>query len=209
MKIKIIAEIGLNHNGNFKLGKQLIDAAKETGADYVKFQLRNMNTLYRNGDLNSEDLSVQYTLDILKKYYLPDHLLFELFDYAKKINIKPLCTPWDIESVNKLNEYGMNTYKIASADLTNLTLLTYVANLKKKMYCSTGMSNEEDIIIACKTLNDCQADYNLLHCNSTYPTPFKDVNLNYMETLRKISCRPVGYSGHERGIAIPIAAAAL
>lgn len=208
-KAFIIAEIGNNHNGDIKLAKELVDLANEAGADCVKFQMRDLKTLYTNsGDANdpSEDLGSQYILDLLKKFQLQDNELFEVFDYCKAKNILPLCTPWDLESLQKLEKYGMLAYKVASADMTNYQLLEAIAKTGKTMIVSTGMSKEDEIIDAVEFLKSVGANYILLHCNSAYPAPYKDINLNYLPKLKKIGNCIVGYSGHEVGISVAIAA---
>ncbi|OYD94321.1 acetylneuraminic acid synthetase [Nostoc sp. 'Peltigera membranacea cyanobiont' 213] len=207
----IIAEIGNNHNGSLENAKKLIDLAKEAGANVAKFQIRDLASLYHNGgNANdaSEDLGSQYTLDLLSKFQLSQNEMFAAFDYCKEKNILPLCTPWDIESLSLLQNYGMPAYKVASADLTNYDLLTALARTKKPLICSTGMSKESEIIDAVRVLKSLGAEYILLHCNSTYPAPFKDINLNYLDRLKEIGECPVGYSGHERGIYVTIAAVA-
>ena len=172
--------------------------------------MRNIGALYRNDqDYKDEDLSSQYVLDILNKFNLSNEQMFELFDYCKKIDIMPMCTPWDQISFDALEEYGMSYYKTASADLTNHQLLTSIAETGKKMFVSTGMSTENEISQTNDLLKRLKADYVLMHCNSTYPTPFKDINLQYIKKLQQLSNRPVGYSGHERGIHIPVAAVAI
>ena len=208
--VLIIAEIGINHNGSFDLAKQLINHCKNAGADVAKFQMRDVDSLYRNNkDYKDEDLSSQYVLDIINKFNLPNEQMFELFDYCKNVGITPMCTPWDKTSFEALEKYGIEYYKTASADLTNHELIKDIALTGKKMFVSTGMSYEEEIIQTNHLLKRLKANYVLMHCNSTYPTPFKDINLSYMNNLKKISNREVGYSGHERGIHIPIAAVAL
>lgn len=205
----IIAEIGINHNGSFELAKRLIDRAVAAGADCAKFQMRNLQTLYRNaGNPNDayEDLGAQYTLDLLNRFQLSPDEMFAAFDYCKAQGILPLCTPWDADSFSLLNEYGMDAYKIASPDLTNHDLIQTVAQSGKPLLCSTGMSTESEILESVKLLNTIGAQYVLLHCNSTYPAPFKDVNLSYISRLKEIGHCPVGYSGHERGIYVAIAA---
>jgi len=207
----IIAEIGNNHNGSLAVAKRLIDEAVLAGADCAKFQMRNMSHLYRNsGDANdaSADLGEQYTLDLLSRFQLTTQEMFEAFDYCKEKGILPLCTPWDHDSLQRLEEYGMLAYKLASADLTNHDLLEAMARTGKPLICSTGMSNESEIVEAAKLLKSYNAPYIFLHCNSTYPAPFKDIHLEYMDRLRRIGDCIVGYSGHERGIAVPIAAVA-
>lgn len=207
----VIAEIGNNHNGSLELAKKLIDLAVESGADCAKFQMRNLRSLYRNaGNANdvSEDLGSQYTLDLLSRFQLDPEEMFAAFNYCEGRNIIPLCTPWDLESLFLLEEYGMQAYKVASADLNNHDLLVALAKTGKPLICSTGMSTEQEIIEATALLKRLGAMYVLLHCNSTYPAPFKDVNLAYLDRLREISECPVGYSGHERGINVALAAVA-
>ena len=207
----IIAEIGNNHNGSLEAAKELIDRAAETGADCAKFQMRDMTMLYRNaGDANDEsaDLGAQYTLDLLARFQLNDEEMIEAFDHCKARGIQPLCTPWDESSLAKLEAYGMPAYKLASADLTNHQLLAAMAKTGKVLICSTGMSTQREVEDAIDLLKKHSAPFILLHCNSTYPAPFKDINLAYMDTLAKVSSGPVGYSGHERGIHVPVAAVA-
>ncbi|OYQ61907.1 acetylneuraminic acid synthetase [Pseudanabaena sp. SR411] len=207
----VIAEIGNNHNGSLQLAKKLIDQAVIVGADSAKFQMRDLKSLYQNaGNANdaSEDLGSQYTLDLLSRFQLSPDEMFAAFDYCHTKGILPLCTPWDIESLSQLERYGMQAYKVASADLTNYDLLTALAKTGKPLICSTGMSTESEIINAVALLKRLGAMYVLLHCNSTYPAPFKDVNLNYIDHLKELGDCPVGYSGHERGIYVAIAAIA-
>ena len=207
----VIAEIGNNHNGSLDLAKKLVDEAVKAGADCAKFQMRSMSELYRTSDAGSdisEDLGAQYTLDLLARFQLKTEELFLIFDYCKKQGIVPLCTPWDKESLALLEGYGMQAYKLASADLSNHELIDAMAKTGKPLICSTGMSNEAEIIDAVKLLNRLNANYILLHCNSTYPAPFKDINLNYIERLSQIGNCIVGYSGHERGVAVAISAVA-
>jgi N-acetylneuraminate synthase len=208
----VIAEIGNNHNGNIDIALQLIDAAHAAGADCAKFQMRDMGQLYSNSGKSSDmasDLGTQYTLDLLERFQLSDDELFRCFDYSASKGLVPLCTPWDETSLQKLNQWGMEGFKVASADFTNHALLTQLAATGKPLICSTGMASELEIRSGIRHLQKAGANYVLLHCNSTYPTPFKDVNLRYLERLRELADAPVGYSGHERGIEIPIAAAAL
>lgn len=208
----IIAEIGNNHQGNIELAKTLVDHAADANVDCVKFQMRSMKKLYKNaGDSNddSADLGAQYTLDLLSKFQLSNEELVDVFDYSKQRGVLPLCTPWDLDSLQVLESYGMVAYKVASADFTNFELLEAIAKTGKPFFCSTGMSSESEIKHTCQFLDGLGANYVLLHCNSTYPTPFKDVNLKYISRLQKITGKLVGYSGHERGISIPIASIAL
>ena len=207
----IIAEIGINHNGCLKLAKQLIDAAAEAGADCAKFQMRDLKTLYHNkgdADDHSENLGSQYTLDLLQRFQLTVKEMFDAFDYCKKRGMLPLCTPWDLTSVAALEEYGVQAYKVASADMTHFELLQALAVTGKPLICSTGMSDEEEIEQTVALLQELGAQYVLLNCNSTYPAPFKDVHLRYMDRLAEVGQCLVGHSGHERGIHVAVAAVA-
>lgn len=206
----IIAEIGNNHNGSLLEAKRLIRLAKESGAHSAKFQLRDMTTLYGDADLEQpENLGTEYTLDLLKRFQLQNNELEEAMRYAKSLDLIPLCTPWDQSSVDILEGFGVAGYKVASADLTNHDLLWYIAATGKPMICSTGMSNEDEIKESVSVLKRSGAQFVLLHCNSTYPAPFKDVNLNYIPRLIELSGGFVGYSGHERDINVAIGATAL
>ncbi|WP_372966196.1 N-acetylneuraminate synthase family protein [Marinobacter sp.] len=206
-----IAEIGNNHNGSVELAKQLVDEAKKAGADCVKFQMRDLETLYATDTSEiaaEEDLGSQYVLDLLKRFQLSDDAFREVFDYCRDQDITVLCTPFDKVSVDKLVAYGMDGFKVASADLTNHELLTYIARVGKPMLVSTGMSTEQEIYEAVRVLMQESANFVLLHCNSTYPAPFKDINLNYMSRLAEIGDCLIGYSGHERGYHVAVAAVA-
>lgn len=206
----VIAEVGNNHNGSVELAKQLVDLAVEAGADAVKFQLRDMDALYRQRGASSggEDLGVQYTLDLLAKYSLPAESLFRVFDHANDRGIALMCTPWDSPSVQALVDYGIPGLKIASADLTNHELLRDAGSRQLPLVLSTGMSREAEILETTSLLRSMGTSFALLHCQSTYPAPFKDVNLAYLDRLAEIGDCIVGYSGHERGWHVPIAAVA-
>ena len=207
----IIAEIGNNHNGDINLAKKLVDLAVKANVNCVKFQMRSLGSLYKNkGNAEdiSEDLGSQYVLDLLTKFQLKDEELFEVFDYCKSKGTTPMCTPWDLESLEKLESYGMQCYKVASADLTNHDFLVSLARTRKPIILSTGMSTEEEVVQTVELLQKEGANYALLHCNSAYPAPFKDVHLNYLDRLKSLGKCTVGYSGHERNISVVIAAVA-
>lgn len=208
----IIAEIGNNHNGDVDMAKRLVDEAIAAGADCAKFQMRDLSSLYKNAgnaDDASEDLGTQYTLDLLSRFQLSNDQMFEVFDYCVARGIMPMCTPWDENSLAALESYGMQAYKVASADLTNHDLLTAIARTGKPMVCSTGMSTEPEIAESIRLLRRLGAEFALLHCNSTYPAPFRDLNLGFMGKLRGMGECPTGYSSHDRGINIVAAAVAL
>jgi len=207
----VIAEIGNNHNGDVELGRRLIDAALEAGADCAKFQMREMSLHYgsdADGTLGGQDLGVEYTHGNLLRSNLANDELIELFGYCRERGIEPLCTPWDVPSVEVLDANGLAAFKVASADLTNQELLGAIAATGKPMICSTGMASEAEIKECVSFLRGLGAPFRLLHCNSTYPTPYKDINLRYMDRLAELSGAPVGYSGHERGWHVPVAAVA-
>ena len=208
----IIAEIGNNHNGSFELACQLVDQAVLSGADCAKFQMRDMSALYKNNGSSSdvkEDLGSQYTLDLLSRFQLDTNDMFRIFDYCVSKGITPLCTPWDIPSVEALEGYGITAYKSASADFTNHDLLKKLVDTGKPIICSTGMSSESEVQETVQLFRDLGAQYALLHCNSTYPAPFKDLNLKYLHNLRQLGNCPIGYSSHDRGINIAVAAVAM
>src|SRR5215469_7602568 len=208
----IIAEIGNNHNGSVELACRLVDEAIAAGANCVKFQLRDLKTLYKNaGNASdvSEDLNTQYTLDLLSRFQLSSIDLFRVFDYCGAQGILPLCTPWDETSVNALETYGVRAFKVASADLVNHDLLRVLARTGKPLLCSTGMSTDLEIDQSVRLLEQLGAEFALLHCNSTYPAPFHDLNLAFMTDLREIGKCPVGYSSHDRGYSAVLAAVAL
>src|SRR5690606_36620574 len=135
--------------------------------------------------------------------------LIEVFDYCKQLGLVPLCTPWDLKSLEVLEEYGMEAYKVASADFTNHQLLGAIAETGKPLICSTGMSTEAEIRQSVAFLKTKGTNFVILHCNSTYPAPFKDLNLAYLKRIKEITGRLVGYSGHQHGISVPVATVAL
>lgn len=206
----VIAEIGNNHNGSMALARQLIDAAIDAGADCVKFQLRNREALYRtraNGAI-AEDLGAEYIQDLLNKVELSLSEHQQIRAYCKERCITYMCTPWDEPSVDTLSTMDVPAFKLASADLFNPYLIAKVAALGKPMVLSTGMSFEHEIVRATEQLKELNVPFALLHCNSAYPAPNTDIQLPYIERLRELHSI-IGYSGHERGIAISIAAVAL
>lgn len=206
----VIAEVGNNHNGDFDRAITLVDAAVAAGADCAKFQMRKLDEVYRASSLSGkdDDLAVEYTLDLLRRFELTTEQQRRVAAYCASKNIQYLCTPWDASSVATLETFGVEAYKVASADLTNLPLLAKLAATGKTLIVSTGMSTSDEIRAAAKFLDDRSAHYVLLHCQSTYPAALHNIHLRFMETLRDIHPL-VGYSGHERGIAVSIAAVAM
>ena len=209
-KTFFISEIGNNHNGSVINAKKMIDLSIEAGADCVKFQMRDLDSLYRRKSLqkDGDDLGSEYILDLLRKFEFTSDQHKELFDYCESKKILYMCTPWDHASLDILETFGVKAYKVASADLTNTPLIESLIKTSKPLILSTGMSTEKEIKITVDYLNKNNAKFALLHCNSTYPAPINDINLSWMENLKKI--HPIiGYSGHERGINISMAACAL
>ncbi len=205
----IIAEIGLNHNGSVKIAKKLIDIVKGAGADAVKFQKRDLDSIYQQSvlrDPNKSEQAFQYLIPLLKKFELGEEEYKEIIDYCKEKDIIFLCTPWDIPSVNFLEKLNVLGYKIGSPDLTNLPLLAYVALKKKPILISSGMSTLEEIDKSINFLKKKEAEFLLFHCSSTYPAPLESIHLNFIRALEKRYQVPIGYSGHERGIGVSIAA---
>ena len=206
----VIAEIGNNHNGNIDLAYKMIDKAKEIGVDCVKFQMRHINEVYRKKSLlkSGEDLGTEYIIDLLNRFELSVDQHKKLSEYCKEIGIYYMCTPWDLKSIEVLESFNVEAYKVASADLTNIPLIHSLIQTNKPLILSTGMSSLEEIKFTANYLDKHNTSYALLHCNSTYPAPVQDINLNFIPTLKNIH-NTVGYSGHERGINITLAAVAL
>lgn len=214
-RVFVIAEAGVNHNGDIEIAKQLIDAASEAGADAVKFQTFQADSLVcrtakkAEYQLETTDRTeTQY--DMLKKLELTPQMHRELIEHCLKRNIMFLSTPFDLESIKLLSELGMQIYKIPSGEITNLPYLREIAKQQKKIILSTGMSSMDEVKAAVNVLkNNGTEDITLLHCNTQYPTPISDVNLLAMVKMREETGLPVGYSDHTQGIEVPIAAAAL
>ncbi|WP_443640332.1 N-acetylneuraminate synthase family protein [Candidatus Njordibacter sp. Uisw_039] len=206
----VIAEIGNNHNGSFERATEMVDLAIEMDADCVKFQMRHLDEVYRQRTLrkDGEDLGTEYVLDLLRRFELTKDEHRKLSEYCAQKGVQYLCTPWDALSVDVLESFGVPAYKVASADLTNLPLLDKLAKTKKPLILSTGMSATEEVQSTVTFLNQRGVQFVLLHCNSTYPAPLHDINLKWIHQLRKIHPL-VGYSGHERGINVSLAAVAM
>ena len=206
----VIAEIGNNHNGSFDRAIQMIDKAREAGADCAKFQMRHLDQVYRQRSLNKsgDDLGTEYVIDLLNRFELSVDQHRSLAQYCAQTSISYMCTPWDGKSVDVLEGFGVPAYKVASADLTNLPLLDRLTNTKKPLILSTGMSTTEEVEITVAFLKKRGSQFALLHCNSTYPAPLHDINLLWIPAMRRIHPL-VGYSGHERGINVSLAAIAL
>ena len=214
--ILIIAEAGVNHNGQLALARRMVEAAANAGADCIKFQTFRSEKLvsrfaqkadYQRQNFSSEDNS---QLSMLKKLELTESDHFELKDYCKKCNIVFISTPFDLDSLEFLNTLDLPFWKIPSGEITNLPLLVKIAATGKPVVLSTGMSTMAEIGDGIKVLKQYGSkDITLLHCNTEYPTPYCDVNLNVLASLRSAFGVKVGYSDHTVGIEVPIAAAAL
>ncbi len=211
MSIFFIAEIGINHNGDMKICKQLIDLAVTAGCDAVKFQKRDINTVYSKKLLDSFRESPWGTTQREQKIGLEFNKqdYQEIDNYCKKKNIEWFASAWDLKSQAFLREFNCKYNKIASAMLVNEDLLKMVAEEKKHTFISTGLSTLQDIEKAVNIFRDNNCSFELMHCVSTYPMKYTDANLKTIITLKeKFKCN-VGYSGHETGLTVSYAAAAL
>lgn len=216
-KVFIIAEAGINHNGSLRLAKKMVDAAVYAAADAVKFQtFRSENVISRNAP--KAEYQKQTTdpaesqLEMARKLELKPEAFQELFYYCRKKGILFLSTPFDFESIDLLNDIGLKIFKIPSGEITNLPYLEKIGRLKKRIILSTGMSSLQEIRGAINILvkeGTLKKNIIVLHCNTAYPTPFTDVNLRAMKTIRDALNVDVGYSDHSIGIEVSIAAAAL
>ena len=212
MSIFIIAEIGINHNGDLILAKKLIDAAVDAGVNAVKFQKRNLENIYQKEILNDPSLDSQGTeilIDVLNEVEFKEDDFQEIVNYCKEKQITFLCTPWDVESADFLEKLNVSAYKIASADMTNLPLIAYISKFNKPMIISTGMSNMDEIEKTVEFVMKQNVVFLLLHCNSTYPSPTESLNLSLIPVMQQKFNIPIGYSGHESTIVPSITAANL
>lgn len=215
-KTFIIAEAGVNHNGNLVLAKKMIDVAAKAGVDAVKFQtfkadklvcMDAQKAIYQQKNAVNRQES-QY--EMLKKLELSGQMHRELIDYCVQKDIMFLSTPFDTDSVRMLVDYGITILKISSGEITNYPLLREVGRTGKPVILSTGMSDMDEVQAAVAVLTENgSGKITLLHCNTEYPTPMQDVNLRAMCTLQEKTGLPVGYSDHTLGIEVPIAAAAM
>lgn len=217
-KTFIIAEAGVNHNGNLEFAKNMIDVAVKAGADAVKFQTFKAEKMvsryaqkaeYQKKTTKNDELQ----LEMIKKLELDAQTHLTLLEYCNIKGIKFLSTPFDLESIDLLNELGVDIFKIPSGEITNLPYLRKIGSLKKEIILSTGMADLGEIEDALDVLSSAGMklkNITVLHCNTEYPTPIEDVNLNAMLTIK--AAFPgvnIGYSDHTIGIDIPIAAAAM
>ncbi|MDE6510554.1 MAG: N-acetylneuraminate synthase [Muribaculaceae bacterium] len=227
MKTIIIAEAGVNHNGDFETAKKMIAAAKEAGADYVKFQTAVpelvISEFAPQAEYQKENTGVEESqLDMCRKIHLPLSDYRPLADYCKEVGIGFMSTPFDLTSIDLLAEIGQDYFKIPSGEITNLPYLRKIAEKGIPVILSTGMSTIEEIEEAVQILTGChhttpegfkptltRDDVTVLHCNTQYPTPYHDINLRAMQTLADGLDVKAGFSDHSLGIEAPIAAAAL
>ena len=209
----IIAEIGNNHNGSLDTAMKLIKSAKDAGADAVKFQVKNIEKsfsreLLDSAYVNENSFGKTYREHKMALEFSEDQLK-QLYNYATKLGIVCFSTPFDIDSVELLERIGNPIYKISSFHVTDLDLIEHVCKTKKPILMSTGMSTIEEIDKAVELIRKYTEDFVLLHCVSCYPTEDEDINLSVIPMLREKYDCPVGYSGHERGVAITASSVAL
>lgn len=215
MKTYIIAEAGVNHNGNVDLAYKLVDEAKKAGVDCIKFQTFKTSSLvsktakmadYQKRNIGNDDSQ----FEMLKQLELSYLSFMNIYDYCKKIEIDFMSTAFDFDSIDFLSTLNMKYWKIPSGEITNLPYLEKIAKLDKPIILSTGMCTVADIKNAIDVIrNFSSKEIIVLHCTTEYPTPFNEVNLNAMLTVKEKFNVKVGYSDHTNGIVIPIAAVAL
>lgn len=211
----IIAEAGVNHNGSFELAKKMVDAAKEAGVDYVKFQTFNPKKLvskyaekaeYQKETTGSDETQLQ----MLQKLTLTEDNFLSLHDYCREVGIGFISTPFDLDSITFLETFDMDFWKVPSGEVTNLPYLEAIARTKRKVVMSTGMCDMNEIQDAIEVLEkNGTTEIILLHCNTQYPTPYEHVNLKAMNSIKDALHKEVGYSDHTQGIEVPIAAVAM
>lgn len=217
-KVIIIAEAGVNHNGDINIAKKLIDVAAYAEVDYVKFQTFKADTivspLAKKADYQSKNSgdSAQSQYDLLKNLELSEQDHNELMAYCKLKNVQFLSSAFDVEGVSYLESLGLNLFKIPSGEITNFPYLRAIAKTNIPVILSTGMASMEDIHKAITVLQDFgvnKENLTILHCNTEYPTPMEDVNLHAMNSIKDEFGVSIGYSDHTLGIEVPIAAVAL
>ncbi len=204
-KCIVIADVGINHNGDLDIAKQLIDGAVKAGCDAVKFQKRTIEKVYSQDDLNKERQSPwgntnrdqKNGIEFGKEEY------DEINAYCQEKGIDWFASAWDIESQDFLKEYDLKYNKVASAMLTHRELLEKIASEKKHSFISTGMSTIEEITKALDIFKKAKCSYEIMHCNSIYPGHPKDANLNVIKTLQDTFKCDVGFSSHQVGIILP------
>ena len=212
----IIAEAGVNHNGNLQMAREMVRVAKEAGADYVKFQTAVpelvISTFAPKAEYQKETTGEgQSQLDMCRAIHLPLSDYAGLKSYCDEVGIGFMSTPFDLVSIDCLADLGMDYWKIPSGEITNLPYLRKIASKGGRVILSTGMSTLDEVASAVDILERGgipRTDVILLHCTTQYPTPFDAVNLRAMDALRAIGCGGVGYSDHTVGITVPIAAVA-
>lgn len=209
----IIAEAGVNHNGDLRLAKRLVDAAKAAGADAVKFQSFRSDGLVtrsaRTADYQRAATRARSQFAMLKKLELGEKAHAILFAHCRRKGILFMSSPFDAESADLLGRLGVDRFKLGSGEITNRGLIEHVARKKRPIILSTGKSTLDDVRRALRWIRDeGRVPVTLLHCVTQYPLPVGEVNLRAMDTLRETFGLPVGYSDHTRGITVPLAAAA-
>ena len=213
MKVLIIAEAGVNHNGSLRLAKKLVNAAKKAKANYIKFQSFNHKKLTTKNapkaDYQKDSYNKKQTQAVmLKNLELSKSKQIELIKYCKKKKIKFLCTAFDEENLQFLINKGIDYIKIPSGEITNLPFLEFIKKKQKKILLSTGASSVKDISNALKILDN-KKKITILHCNSAYPTPYQDINLNSLKFIRqKFKCN-IGFSDHSLSLIAPSGAVAI
>jgi len=217
MKTTIIAEAGVNHNGDLDLAKKMIEIAAQAGADFVKFQTFTAEKLvtrtvpkaaYQRENIGKEETQ----FDMLKKLELTEEMHRELIEYSKLCSIDLISTAFDITDSNLLHSLGQRIFKVPSGEITNLPYLRHLGKIADEIILSTGMSTLSDVENALNVLKNAgvkNKDITILHCTSAYPAPFEEVNLLAMQKMKEVFKVKVGYSDHTQGIVVSLAAVAL
>lgn len=215
-KVIIIAEAGVNHNGDIDLARRMITEARKAGADYVKFQTAVpelvISSIAPKAEYQKETTGAEESqLDMCRKIHLPLSAYNELAEQCRREGIGFMSTPFDLVSIDTLAPLGMDYWKIPSGEITNLPYLRKIASKGGRVILSTGMSRLDEVETAVGVLEQggiSRDNIILLHCTTQYPTPMEAVNLRAMDTLATLGCAAVGYSDHTRGIEVPVAAVA-
>lgn len=214
-RVIIIAEAGVNHNGSMELAKEMVRKAKEADVDYIKFQTfvpKKLVSQYADkADYQKETTGGdQSQLQMLEKLALTYDDFLELRNYCKEVGIGFISTPFDLDSIDFLETFDMDFWKVPSGEVTNLPYLEKIGKTGRDVVISTGMCEMSEIIDSLKVLEESgSGKITVLHCNTEYPTPYGDVNLKAMLHIGRETEKPIGYSDHTLGIEIPLAAVAL
>ena len=205
----IIAEVGINHDGDVDRAIAMVDAAKEAGADCVKFQCHITEAEMVPTDIKPEGISDESLWDIIKRCELTEEEELRLKRYCEEKGILYLCTPFSREAADRLDSFDIAAFKIGSGETNNLPLVEHIARKGRPIILSTGMNDVESIRASVETIRSCGTPFMLLHCTSMYPTPYEKVRLGAIPQLAELFEVPIGFSDHSLGVYAPLGAVAL